>query len=995
MITRERSVLLGVTCLGISSIVTQIVTLREFLNVFSGNELVLGLILANWLLLTGLGSYLGRFADRLRRPLRWLVAAQLAVAVLPLVQVGAVRALKTLHTPGLMLGVREAAGYSLLLLAPYCLVSGFLLTLFCSMGGERKDARQIGEVYVLDTWGDILGGLLFSFFLVYFFSPFQALTFLLILNLFAALVVSGAAREKTLAISALAVLVLSVIILWKFDVERLSQEAMFPGQELVYQETTPYGNLAVTRMEAQLTVYENGVPSGSTQDLVAAEETVHYALAHHPDPRKILLISGGLSGAISEAEKYPLSRIDYVELDPAVIGLVEKIARPGEDERIFLIAEDARRFVRSRHREYDAVLMDLADPATAQLNRFYTLEFFREVRRALRPGGVFSFSLSGAENYANPEIRYLSSSVHRSLAAVFPEIILIPGRRQFFVASDRPLDYGIAERLREKGIETAYVNEDFLSARLTDDRIAGAEEMVSLQSSPNRDFMPGSYYAHLRYWLTRFQSSLLVPVGIVIAVGLALAWLVAGSRHRAAASALCTTGFAGMGLEVVLLIAFQVFYGYVYHQIGLIITAFLVGTALGGAWSARRGNDSGALMLRLDVLLSAVSFLLAPALVLLRETGNTLLPEWVVAWLAFPLLTAAIGFLVGAQFPAAARLAFRRVEETAGALYALDLLGACLGALLVSVFCVPLLGITSTCYLLGGMKAASAAALWLRRGAAERPDAHPAPRLRFERQGVFAVVVLVFVAVGAGIVMDPSSTAVYSLSFAPAYHWGLLALLAVGVVRAMRLDRDRPRSRTWETVRAMGERVRSGLAMPPLRWLSFVGFSLVAFYPLFRCYFKIPYLFCHVCPRQCIFGYLRPYMIPAALIMNLNNRHWCFNHCPIGTLFDCQGRLVEKPGALPRWLKALPFLVLGFVAVAYFKLKADLDNPLTVLGDWYTAFFRNIYDPSPTVILVAVGLIVLGFWLYRSFCNTLCPVGNLSKLLLRLEQLWNRKSHAE
>jgi hypothetical protein len=362
-----------------------------------------------------------------------------------------------------------------------------------------------------------------------------------------------------------------------------------------------------------------------------------------------------------------------------------------------------------------------------------------------------------------------------------------------------------------------------------------------------------------------------------------------------------------------------------------------------------------------------------------------------------------IGFLVGAQFPAAARLVFRRVEETAGTLYALDLLGACLGALLVSVFCVPLLGITSTCYLLGGMKAASAAALWLRREeATERPAAHLPPRLRFERQGVFAIVVLAFVAIGAGIVMDPSSTAVYSLSFAPAYHWGLLALLAMGVVQAMSLNHDRPRNRSgaWAAVRAFREKIRNGLAMPPLRWLSFVGFSLVAFYPLFRCYFKIPYLFCHVCPRQCIFGYMRPYMIPAALIMNLNNRHWCFHHCPIGTLFDCQGRLVEKPGALPRWLKALPFLVLGFVAVAYFKLKADLSkadlgDSFTAFGDWYTAFFRNIYDPSPTVILTAVGLIVLGFWLYRSFCNTLCPVGNLSKLVLRLEQLWNRKSHAE
>ena len=116
MTPRNRAILVSVTCLGMSSLITQIVTLREFLNVLAGNELVIGLILGNWLLLTGVGSFLGRYAGRLKNPLRWLVVSQVAVAILPLLHISAIRLLKKLYVPGLMLGLNETLLFSLLVL---------------------------------------------------------------------------------------------------------------------------------------------------------------------------------------------------------------------------------------------------------------------------------------------------------------------------------------------------------------------------------------------------------------------------------------------------------------------------------------------------------------------------------------------------------------------------------------------------------------------------------------------------------------------------------------------------------------------------------------------------------------------------------------------------------------------------------------------------------------------------------------------------------------
>ena len=66
---------LAVCCLGLSAFLTQLTLMRELLGVLSGNELVFGVVLGSWMLLTGIGSALGRTAGRLRSPLVVFIVA--------------------------------------------------------------------------------------------------------------------------------------------------------------------------------------------------------------------------------------------------------------------------------------------------------------------------------------------------------------------------------------------------------------------------------------------------------------------------------------------------------------------------------------------------------------------------------------------------------------------------------------------------------------------------------------------------------------------------------------------------------------------------------------------------------------------------------------------------------------------------------------------------------------------------------------------------------
>ncbi|MBL7160761.1 MAG: fused MFS/spermidine synthase [Candidatus Aenigmarchaeota archaeon] len=686
----QKHLFVSLAALGISSIAVQLVILREFLNVFSGNELVFGIVLGAWLLLTGLGSYIGKFSRGLLCKDTLFLVSQVIVAVAPFFIVYFIRSLKVLVlTPGEIAGLPLIAS-SLIVLLPYCLFSGMMLTVACSIFSKKESGEQIGKVYFIDNIGDILGGILFSFVFVFLLTSFEALFLLLLINLAAAFFFTSFLRRKLVSLLILLLLVFSTVAFFTLDPETQSLGLMFPGQEIVFHGDSPYGRLVVTETSGQLNFFENSVPLFSTQDIVAREETVHYAMVQHPNPKNVLLLSGGISGTIQEALKYEPERIDYVELDPLLLSL-GSLTGGLEDPRVETFPVDGRLFVKTASRKYDVVIIDLPDPSTAQLNRFYTKEFFSEVKEILTNDGVVSLSVSSSPNYMSPETIRLNAIIFNTLETQFSNTIIIPGEQNFFLSSDSQLSFNISERIKEKGIQTSFVNENYLPGKLTPQRInytrtaiLGAEEMV------NEDFIPLAYYHHLMFWLSQFEPSPLLFAVLAAVFIIAVALLVRGS---AISFAISSTAFAASALSVVLIISFQILFGYVYQDIGILITSFIIGLAIGAFLMNKKIKQaSRGTMLRIESLV----FLYPVGLALLLQLQG-------IPPLAFPVLTMAIGALVGAEFPLASKLHFprsKKVEHTAGSLYAADLLGASVGALLVSALMIPLIGIINVCLLI-------------------------------------------------------------------------------------------------------------------------------------------------------------------------------------------------------------------------------------------------------------------------------------------------------
>lgn len=768
----KKVLLFAFLLMGFSFGTTQALMARELLVGFTGNELSIGLVLGGWLALEALGSgVLGRLAGRMRSGARAYAALQVALALaLPLSLYAAVTVRHIIGViPGEGVGLAPILWSSLLVLIPLGLVDGAMFAFGCQAYARlaRAETGSASTVYVLEAVGGIVGGLAFTYLFIPYLQSIQTVLVLAALNLASAVSIllvaarSGGNRRilRLGSVQALIGLGTVIILLLANVFLLLPANAARVHDWLVRQQWTPhhvvgyrnsiYGNLVVVQSQEQYTFFANGIPvlTAPVPDTALVEETAHLPLLFRDPPRKVLVVGGGVGGVLNELLKYPVEQVDYAEPDPALIQIVRQFPTSltrGElaDPRVRVHHVDGRLLVRHKSRQspaqYDLLVANLPYPSTLQLNRLYTGDFFRTARLALADDGILVVTSPGTSTYMSPGMRDLNASLYDGLARAFPHVHVIPGEVNLWLASPG-LDMAgvdvsvLEERWQERNILTHMVNADYIRYKFRPDRLHWFWEFLQAGEpvKHNEDLHPSGLLYGLLYWSEIFSPGLsgyltgLSRLNLYHLFGPVLALVILIAVIRTRRSRLVTvpfvigaTGFAGMTFDLVVIFAFQTLYGYVYQQIGLLITAFMAGISLGGWWMARwlktyaaRSDQPVALrpvLVRLEVAIVVYLAAFPLALALLHARA----PE--SAWVRVALLglNGVAGLLVGLEFPLANALylpAASRAGEAGGILYAADLVGACLGALAVSVALLPALGILETCVFLVALKVGSLA----------------------------------------------------------------------------------------------------------------------------------------------------------------------------------------------------------------------------------------------------------------------------------------------
>ena len=745
--------------------IVQVLLIREFIINFQGNELSLGVILANWMLLMALGSWqLGKLADRLPRKITIFIVTQILVAVILPLEILFARSIINLVgiEPGEVVGLFPIFYCSLIVLAPIGILHGFQFALGSRIlsTGSHTPAVEVGKVYICEAIGTMVGGIMFTYLLVHYLHPLEIALGVGLLSLASALLLlrpeAVAWRSRWQWGTKLPVCLVIIIMVAGLHslatgsinaLHDISARWQWMGHNLVYYQNSAYGNVSITQRGEQLNFYESGLPMFSVPDpdIAFNEEVIHFPMLYHPSPKKVLLIGGGIGGTLEQVLKHQVSEVHYAELDPLIIEVAREYSpqpflRALEAPQVSIKHVDGRFLVKNIRETYDIVIVTLPSPSTLQLNRLYTAEFFTEVTNILKPTGIFSTTVPSSETYLSEEMINHNKCIHETLNEVFNSVLIIPGEYNIFLASagsqliDPDVDT-LCHRFQSRELETKLLTVDYIRYKLNPVRMERllAPILTADKVSVNRDLHPIGCYYNLALWNSMFYPNaagffdwvsqmrlwwFAIPSGLLVLIGLGMRLKRRSSKPRLlpVAVTIITTGFAGMAFSIVLLLALQTLQGYLYQKIAIIIAAFMLGLALGGAYTNRiipKLRREILTLAKIEAIIVAYSVFVALVLILMF-TGITKLPFFLPAEVLLSILNCAAGFLVGLEFPLANKIylqADKRVGQVAGGLYAADLVGGCVGAVLAGVFLVPVLGVPQTCFLVAMLKGASLALL--------------------------------------------------------------------------------------------------------------------------------------------------------------------------------------------------------------------------------------------------------------------------------------------
>jgi len=519
---------------------------------------------------------------------------------------------------------------------------------------------------------------------------------------------------------------------------------------------TRYQNLALGRRLDQYTLYGDGQVAATFPDPYTTGPLAHFWMCQHPAPRQVLLLGGGMGGLLREILRHPVEHVDYVEPDTRQIRLIEPFLdepdrRALADARVTVHTVDGRHFVKTQRGRFDLVIARLPEPTSALRARFWTAEFFGELRRAMRPNAVFCTMAAAAPGKLTlPSARYLAC-IRATLQTHFPYVVVGWGDpAQVLAATSEGLITTDAEDLTRR-YQSRHVQSPWFDplwfAGATDwfdpDKVhQRSAELDGIEAQVSTDLRPIVYMLRLALWermvggrASNVVDRLLgirwqpVAAGLGLVGGLTLgAWRVRRRSPRgwsdgAVWLSVATTGFATMALSLVWLFAFQSLYGYVYQRIGWIIALFMAGLVAGcGAMSRQAGRRKDpeqlaaylwSRLIGVDVLLAVLAGLVPVVLPALGAMQTTPASLAVVEWLVSGLVLVT-GLLGGAAFALAGGLqsaGTRRPDAAAGVVVGADHAGACLGALATGLVLVPVLGTAAAAMLLAGLKAASALVL--------------------------------------------------------------------------------------------------------------------------------------------------------------------------------------------------------------------------------------------------------------------------------------------
>ena len=156
-------------------------------------------------------------------------------------------------------------------------------------------------------------------------------------------------------------------------------------------------------------------------EFIYDEMITHVPMAVHPNVQDVLVIGAGDGGVVRELARYEsIRRIDLVEMDEQVLDACRRYL-PGnacrlDDDRVHIYFDNALRFIRRKHAQYDLIIVDSTDPFGPS-EGYFTREFYGICYNSLREDGIMVNQQGSPFYHQDAEAMQRS---HKRIVSTFP-----------------------------------------------------------------------------------------------------------------------------------------------------------------------------------------------------------------------------------------------------------------------------------------------------------------------------------------------------------------------------------------------------------------------------------------------------------------------------------------------------------------------------------------------------------------------------------------------
>ncbi len=753
---------------GLFSIAAQTLLFREFITTFEGNDISVGIFFGSWFLWVGLGAlfvYKTKIYSRiLLKNIEFLFLAYVPAFILQAILIIQAREIAGIESYELW-SIWAMLLSSIVVNAPVSLITGMLFPTACrwiaSNDNHQSGSFAVSHVYILEAIGSFIGGLGVTVLLglgASMVEVFFILVFILSLSVFAVefatirtLQISRNKNALSLrikcALSFLVPVAICLCFLLRVDgllsnyVRAIKWTKLLPENALVGSFQTAQAEYIYGIYQGQWIAIREGSVVEALPDESSAGRIAAISLSQKPNTKKALVIGSGLGLCKKLLELPRIEGVTWTHCDNEYVSKINGFI-PADlkvtDPRLDFLTSDVRDFLAGEQQAFDIVILNLPDATNSVLNRYYTLEFYQLVKKALRPDGVLAVRVAGGENIMGTELINLGASTKRTLEQVYSQLVLVPGDDTWFIASDSDELTGNPAVLRDRfatieGANKILSPQALLSIYLPD-RADSALKSYSLADLPdslliNRDARPlTNLYSLL---LTAKQSGapiarfikllalagpLVFLVPILIFIVLRVVYILPLTRQGQkneyretsfdSSFLVFSAGWLGIGVAIVLMYIYQTRFGSLYLHIGIVSSLFMVGLTIDAviiSYLLRRSSNLIShfryyTSILVVVILFHTLILAAIALRQAEQSSQTAETQGFFLEPAHLLFAAAFflsGLCSGCYFPiAAGQLAHSGFEpgQAGSKLETADHIGASAGGVVTSLALVPVLG---------------------------------------------------------------------------------------------------------------------------------------------------------------------------------------------------------------------------------------------------------------------------------------------------------------